>query len=198
MSPKSSLSVFFSKYQLRIDSDFDKIRSKRIPFHVDENSNDGPFQINFDVDKIFDNAHKFDLFSSIMTYSNIRNSPQLITEFRFLQFPEYIDSFFVFGTSSNGYDYATSSQNGKVSILDSDLKTFYFNAADSEISFIRILTELINFENIFEISNGDIPFEKIEEIRKKCIAFAGGPEYEKLYRHILISEKNNPGSPFEL
>jgi|GEM_PF-1989059 len=193
----SLLYRFFTKYQSGIDSIFGKIRFKQITNEITQNKISVPFQISFDINKIVSNVSKFDLFSSITTYSNISVSPQLITEFHFLQFPVYTDSFFIFGTSSNGYDYATNNQDGKVCILDSG-RTFFFNVANSEISFIRVLIELIEMENISDMLDGNVPFEKISEIRQRCIDLAGGPEYGKLYKYIVISAENNPDEPFEL
>ncbi len=153
------------------------------------------FELIYDLDSII--SKSTGIINGLFTYSNLSYAPQLLNELYFFPHIEEYSDCQVFASSLNGYDYALQKKSGEVCIVDSDTKIYFFSIAESEISFIKVLIKMIEF-TMHIIEKREMSPIISKEARNECIRLAGGGEYSKLYRFIIISKGDIPTEKFTL
>ena len=191
---KETIATFFRVYQTAIDFYWSNV----IYYYSKTNEEMGKkFILKWNIDKITDQAAETSLLESIHIHSNIKLAPQIIPEYYFLPTIKRTKKAIIFGTSSNGYDFCMNIISSKISLIDYDHQTLYFNIAESEEAFLKVLVKLCEFQILF-LRKITVDAEISSKFRKEIIGLAGGEEYSKFYNYTVISENDQPVDPFIL
>lgn len=155
-------------------------------------------KIEYDVKKITNELQRKGLFKTLYTYSNVHKVASLSAEFDFfLDAPQTNAKYYIFGTNHSGFDYAVNKKTGKVAILEEITGAFLLDVAENEVAFMQAFTKVIEFGNLYKKKvkvDGDLT----RKIRREAIELAGGDQYAKIYKNIIISEEDMPMEPFTL
>jgi hypothetical protein len=175
---ENRLDTFFTEYKIAIE-----------PFG---------FILQYDMEKILKDYKNRGLFKSLNLHSNISNGFQPSSHFNFFfDAPQTNKKFYIFGTDHGPCDYAINKESSVIAIIEVITGNFFFNIAKDEISFLQVLTKMIEFENYYA-KGIHVDGNMTRKTREECIKLAGGEDYAKLYRHIIISEEDMPTDPFTL
>lgn len=156
------------------------------------------FILQYDMHGIVKDYKNRGVFKSLNKHSNISNGLQPSSHFDFFfQAPQTNRGFYIFGTDHGPCDYAINKKSGAIAIIEVITGYFFFNVAKDEISFLQALTKIIEFENYYT-KGIHVTGAMTRKVREECIKLAGGEEYAKLYRNIIISEEDMPTEPFTL
>jgi hypothetical protein len=156
------------------------------------------FVLTYNIEAILNVWGKKGLFNSINIHSNISDGYQPSMHFDFyFSARQTNNKYHIFGTDHGPCDYAINKKSGEIALLEIITGKFFFNIAKDEVSFLQVLTKMIEFENYY-LKKVHVDGTLTRKIRAECINLAGGENYAKLYRYIIISEEDMPTDEFTL